>query len=348
MAQQPALEHHPRRKDHPSLRIVVTGGAGFLGQRLIRLLLATPTPVELNGEPANVREIVSLDRAAPLVSDRRVHASIGDVADRESVRRVITPDTDAVFHLAAVVSGQAEAEFDTGMRVNLTGALEVLEACRAIPRPPRVIFTSSVAVYGGDLPPTVQDATALWPQNSYGTQKAIAELLLNDYSRKGYVDGRALRLPTISVRPGKPNLAASGFASGIIREPLHGIDAVCPVSPDTPVWLLSPRRAVEGLVAGLNLSADALGPYRALNLPGISVTPREMVAALGRVAGPDVAARVRWELDPAIQRIIGSWPARWDTRHAESLGFRGEPDFDSIIRAYIAEEHPAAGLRTPP
>ena len=203
---------------------------------------------------------------------------------------MIDADTCSVFHLAAVVSGQAEADFDLGMRVNLDATRLLLDTCRAVGHRPRVVFTSSVAVYGGTLPEVVRDDTAVNPQSSYGAQKAIGELLVSDYSRKGFVDGRVLRLPTISVRPGRPNKAASSFASGIIREPLNGEASVCPVAPDTRVWLLSPRRAIECLVHGHELPAAALGARRAVNLPGISVSAREMVAALERVAGTDVAA----------------------------------------------------------
>jgi len=204
------------------------------------------------------------------------------------------------------------------------------------------VFTSSVAVYGGELPATVPESTALNPQSSYGTQKAIGEFLVNDYSRKGYVDGRVLRLPTISVRPGRPNKAASSFASGIIREPLNGEQSTCPIAPDTRVWLLSPRKAIDGLILGHDLPAQALGASRVINLPGVCVTVREMVAALGRVAGAEAAQRVRWERDEATNRIVASWPGAWDTRRAAALGFTGDADFDSIIRAYIEDERPRA------
>ena len=205
----------------------------------------------------------------------------------------IDRDTGSVFHLAAIVSGQAEADFDLGMRVNVDASRSLLEACRASGHRPRVVFTSSVAVYGGDLPATVPDSTAPNPQSSYGTQKAIGELLINDYSRKGFIDGRALRLPTISVRPGKPNTAASSFASGIIREPLNGEQSTCPIAPETRVWLLSPRKAIEGLILGHELPAQALGSSRSSTCRAC-----QSRSARGRVAPdvrsprlPDVAAR---------------------------------------------------------
>ena len=201
-----------------------------------------------------------------------------------------------------------------------------------------MVFTSSVAVYGGDLPDTVPDTVAVSPQSSYGTQKAVAELLIGDYTRKGFVDGRVLRLPTISVRPGRPNAAASSFASGIVREPLNGQEAVCPVDPDTRLWLSSPSTAIDCLIAGHEVAADALGLNRTVNVPGISLTAAEMVAALERVAGSEVARRVRWERDPRIARIVATWPGALDTTRARALGFPGDETFDAIIRRYIDEE----------
>jgi nucleoside-diphosphate-sugar epimerase len=271
-------------------------------------------------------------------TDPRVRVVTGDITDGALLREVIDADTKSIFHLAAVVSGQAEADFELGMRINLDAPRELLEVCRAVGHKPKVVFTSSVAVYGGKLPEVVQDTTALNPQSSYGAQKAIGELLLNDYSRKGFVDGRVLRLPTISVRPGKPNKAASSFASGIIREPLNGEEAICPVAPETRVWLLSPRKAIEALIAGHELSGEALGNSRTINLPGISVSIADMVAALGRVAGPEPVKLIRWERDPAVERIVGSWPGAWDVARAHSLGLAGDGDFDGIVRAYMEDD----------
>jgi D-erythronate 2-dehydrogenase len=298
------------------MRVVITGGAGFLGRRLAVALLSR-----------GVDQLVLLDVVPAGVDDPRVRVIVGDVAERVGE---IGP-VDAVFHLAAVVSGQAEAEFDLGMRVNLDASRAVLEACRAAGNRPKVVFTSSVAVYGGEQ--FVTDDTALRPETSYGVQKACAELLLQDYTRKGFVDGRVLRLPTVSVRAGAPNRAASSFASGIVREPLAGVECVCPVSPDTRLWLLSPGRAVDCLVAGLDLG----GVTAPVNLPGVSVTVGEMVEALARIAGPDVAALVRFEHDPEIQRIASGWPGAWDTSRATALGLHGDADVDEIIRSYRAE-----------
>jgi nucleoside-diphosphate-sugar epimerase len=316
------------------MKVVITGGAGFLGQRLAASLLKKGA---LDGR--TFEQIVLLDVvAAPGPDDARIKAAQGDIADPSFLKSVIEPDVGAVFHLAAIVSGQAEADFDLGMRVNLDASRHLLEACRAAGHRPRVVFTSSVAVYGGELPAVVRDDTALTPRSSYGAQKAMAELLLSDYARKGFVDGRILRLPTIVVRPGKPNKAASSFVSGIIREPLNGEEAVCPVAPDTRLWLLSPRRAVEALIHGGEIGPESLGDRRAVNLPGLSVSVADMLAALGRAAGPDAVARIRFEPDAAIARIVGGWPGAWDTSRAEALGFAGDADFDSVIRAYIEDQ----------
>jgi nucleoside-diphosphate-sugar epimerase len=321
------------------MKVLITGGAGFLGSRLARQLLARGRLSDSNGVEQNIDQLVLLDVVpAQGFSDPRVRIVTGDITDAALLREAIDADTGSVFHLAAVVSGQAEADFDLGMRINLDASRQLLEACRAVGHKPKVVFTSSVAVYGGKLPEVVQDTTALNPQSSYGAQKAIGELLLNDYSRKGFVDGRVLRLPTISVRPGKPNKAASSFASGIIREPLNGEEAICPVSPETRLWLLSPRKAIEALIAGHELSREALGNSRTINLPGISVSVADMVAALERVAGQEPVKRIRWERDPVVERIVGSWPGAWDVTRARSLGLAGDTDFDSIVRAHIDDE----------
>jgi len=321
------------------MKVVITGGAGFLGQRLARKLLSRGTVLSSGGTRRPIERLVLLDVVrAPDFGDSRVSVIAADLADPSVVRAAIDDEVASVFHLAAVVSGQAEADFDLGMRVNLDASRLVLEACRASGRRPRVVFTSSVAVYGGALPARVDDSTPLTPQSSYGTQKAIAELLLADYTRKGFVDGRVARLPTVSVRPGRPNRAASSFASGIVREPLNGEVAVCPVLPSLRLWLLSPRRAIDALLALHDLPDDALGVNRSVNLPGVSVSVAEMIEALRRAGGDEAVARVRWERDPVIERIVGSWPAAWDVTRARALGLIGDASFDEIVRAYVEDD----------
>lgn len=321
------------------MKVLITGGSGFLGQRLVRRLLQRGTLRGQGAQQQSIAEIIVFDRVAPSTTqDPRVRVIVGDLGDAALMRDLVDAQVGSVFHLAAVVSGQAEADFDLGMRVNLDGARILLEACRRAGPKPRVVFTSSVAVYGGELPDLVDDSTALAPQSSYGAQKAIAELLLCDYSRKGFVDGRVARVPTVSVRPGRPNLAASSFASGIIREPLHGETAVCPVAAGTRVWLLSPRSAIECLIGLHEVPDEALGTNRKVNLPGVCVSAAQMVDTLRSVAGNDVADRVRWQPDPAVERIVGTWPAAWDTTRARALGLEGDAGFEAIVRAFMEDD----------
>ncbi len=325
------------------MRIVITGGAGFLGSRLVRKLLERNALTDATGRLREITAITLLDVApARLPDDPRVSALAGDLGDRALLERAITRDTDSVFHLAAVVSGQAEAEFDTGMRVNLDGTRAVLERCRALGAPPKLVFTSSLAVFGGPLPDPVPDAAPLNPQASYGVQKAIGEYLVYDMTRKGFLDGRSLRLPTVTVRPGKPNQAASSFASGIVREPLAGIATVCPVAPTTRMWVQSPRAVIDNLIVGHEAPASAFTHTRSINVPGITVSVGDMVAALRAVAGDDVAARVTWRLDPAVDRIVSTWPARFAPQLGSALGMQADRDFAAIVRAYIADDMPRA------
>ena len=313
------------------MRVVITGGCGFLGRRVALRLL----------KRGNIDELVLFDNAPsalPLPNDRRLSLVTGDIADDETVRRAISPGISSVFHLAAVVSGEAEADTDLGYRVNLDGTRAVLDACRALGSCPRVIFASSLAVYGGVLPPAVGDDTPLTPQTSYGTQKAIGELLVNDYSRKGFVDGRALRLPTVVVRPGRPNRAASTFASSMIRDPLSGRKAVCPVSPDTIMALASPRRVVAALLRANELPADAFGANRSLQLPGFSVAVGDMAAAVRKAGGEEAYAKIRWEPDPTIQQIISGWPQALAAPRAAALGFTADNGIDEVVRAFIEDD----------
>jgi nucleoside-diphosphate-sugar epimerase len=328
------------------MKVLITGGAGFLGKRLARRLLDLGSLTDADGGKRQIEQLVLLDVVeAEGFNDPRVRVVTGDIADTALLDSVIDADTVSVFHLAAIVSGQAEADFDLGMRINLDASRQLLDVCRSRGHTPRVVFTSSVAVYGGALPDTVLDTTALNPRSSYGVQKAIGELLVGDYSRRGFIDGRVLRLPTISVRPGRPNKAASSFASGIIREPLQNQEAICPVSKETRLWLLSPRQAIESLIVGHELEAKVLETGRTINLPGISVTVAEMVVALEKLSSRETVQLIRWQPDPVVERIVGSWPGRWDVTRATAMGFSCDKDFEAIVRAYIEDDLEATQTR---
>ncbi|PMS36308.1 nucleoside-diphosphate-sugar epimerase [Trinickia symbiotica] len=321
------------------MKVLITGGAGFLGQRLARKLLERGILAGPDGKPQPISQLVLLDvAAAPDMGDARVCVHTGDISQRDVLEAAIDSDTYAIFHLAAIVSGQAEADFELGMRINFDASRLLLDICRARGHRPRVVFASSVAVYGGTLPDVVGDDTALNPQSSYGTQKAMTELMVCDYARRGFIEGRAVRLPTISVRPGRPNAAASSFASGIVREPLAGVETICPVEPRTRLWLLSPRAAIDALIGVYELEQRAFGDRPVLNLPGLSVSVEEMVDALREVAGDAIVSRIIWRRDERIERIVASWPGRCDASRAESLGLRGDRTFADVIRAYLHDD----------
>jgi nucleoside-diphosphate-sugar epimerase len=307
------------------VNVLITGGGGFIGSRLAQAL-AGRTP------GARIR---LLDIAFAPGLEARFECVKGNVHEPGVVERAMGTDTDAVFHLASVVSGGAEQDFEGGYRVNLDGGRVLLEQARCQAKPPKFVFASSVAAFGGVLPDVLDDSITPAPQTSYGTQKVINEYLVADYTRKGYIDGRSLRLPTVVVRPGKPNLAASSFASGIIREPLAGVTAECPVPDDTGVWILSPRRAVEAFVHAHELPSDAWPTTRVVNLPGITLTVREMIDAMGRVAGADAVKRVVFKPDARIQAIVKTWPIRFRTDRANAMGFRADSDFESIVRQHL-------------
>ena len=323
------------------MNVVITGGAGFLGTRLARRLLERGTLSDASGRVREIASITLLDvaPAAPF-DDKRVRSIVGDLADASLVEQALPRDTDTVFHLAAAVSGQAEAEFDVGMRVNLDATRALLERCRKLASSPKLVFTSSLAVFGGPVPDPVPDDAPLMPQASYGAQKAIGEYLVYDMTRKGMIDGRSLRLPTVTVRPGKPNRAASSFASGIIREPLSGVAAICPVAGTTKMWVQSPRAAVDNLIVGHEAPASSFTYTRSINVPGISVAVGDMVIALRDVAGEEVASRVKWDYDPAIDKIVSTWPSNFAPRLGSAIGMRADADFAGIVRAYISDEMP--------
>jgi len=333
--------------------VVITGGAGFLGSRLARELLAAGSLDVAGGGPRPLSRVTLIDQAPvpeDLAADARVTAIRGDLGElldplAAGPRTLaVGGDAEMIFHLAAAVSGECEADFDLGIRANLRATEALLASCRALGTSPVVVFSSSLAVFGDSadhpLPEVVDDQTLPNPQTSYGAQKAIGEQLLADYTRKGFLRGRALRLVTISVRPGRPNAAASGFMSGIIREPLAGQRATCPVAADTEVALASPDKAIAGLLCAATASDQAWGGRSAVNLPALTVSVADMAAALTRVAGPQVSALIDWIPDPQIARIVASWPARVRADRAGQLGLTPDPDFDSIIRMHLAGSGP--------
>ena len=330
------------------MQIVITGGAGFLGLRLARSLLKQGSLALAGSAAQAITRITLVDRVAPpadLLADRRVAAVEGDLNALLDPRQASTPGlpdgTALVFHLAAAVSGECEADFDLGMRSNLDATRSLLQACRALKVPPTVVFASSLAVFGScpeqALPEIITDDTLPTPQNSYGIQKFIGEQLVADYARKGFIRGRNVRLMTVSVRPGRPNGAASSFLSGMIREPLAGLAAVCPVPPQTPVALSSPSRTIAGLIRAAEASDSQWGARTAINLPALKPSAGEMAAALQRVASKAVAGLIAWTPDAAIANIVTSWPAQIDAARARQLGLLPDPDFDSIIGEYLSE-----------
>jgi nucleoside-diphosphate-sugar epimerase len=325
------------------VKIVMTGGNGFIGRRLARELLATGKAIGSDGTRHPLERLVLFDIARlddELTRDPRVEQIVGDIGDAVTLSTVIGADTAAVFHFGAVVSAGAEADFDLGMRVNLDGTRNVLEACRRLPSVPRVVFASSLAVYGGDLPKLIDDATPLYPQTSYGAQKACGELLVSDYSRKGFIDGRALRFPTILVRP-EPNLAASTFASTIIREPLLGHDTSCPVDPSSEMAVMSIARLIECIIHAYELPADAFGARRALLLPAISASVEAIIAAVRRVGGETAAERIVMRPDTATQHIVDGWPAGVRAARAEGLGLHADTTVEEIVGTFVRHDLPA-------
>ena len=315
----------------------MTGAAGMVGRKLTERLVLDGS---LGGRP--IDRLTLADVVPPVGPDEPafgVAVVEVDVADPRDAETLVADRPDVVFHLAAVVSGEAEANFEKGYRVNLDGARLLLEAIRADQRYcPRLVFASTIAVFGAPFPDEIGEDFHATPLTSYGTQKAVCELLLNDYTRRGFVDAVGIRLPTICVRPGAPNLAASGFFSGIIREPMNGRDAVLPVPANVRHWHASPRAAVEFLLRAATIDGAALGTRRCLTMPGVSVTVGEQIDALAAVAGDEVAQLVRYEPDESVQRIIANWPRTFDASRAETLGFRAESSFEEIIRIYVDDE----------
>jgi D-erythronate 2-dehydrogenase len=321
------------------MRVLVIGAAGMIGRKLVDRLASDG---RLGPVPISSMTLVDVVQAAAVKDPGSVEIKtvVADLAQPGPVHEVLSGRPDVIFDLAAVVSGEAEAEFEKGYRVNLDATRWLFDAVRAVGGGyrPRVVFTSSIAVFGPPFAEVIGDEQATTPATSYGTQKAIAELLLSDYTRRGFLDGVAIRLPTICVRPGKPNRAASGFFSNIIREPLDGRPAVLPVSLDVRHWFASPRSAVRFLVHAATLENEVIGRRRCLTMPGVSATVGMQIESLRRAAGDGAVALIRHEPDEAIARMVDSWPRAFDARHARELGFRAESDFDEIVRAHIEDE----------
>ncbi len=324
------------------MKVVITGGTGFIGRMLARSILARGSLTGPSGAQEEVDAITLFDAVEPAVPltglDARARVVIGDIADKELVFGLLDRDDVSVFHLASVVSGGGEKDFDLAIRVNLMGGLNVLEAARARAGAPRLVFASSLAVFGGSaMPAVVGDTTKQTPQTTYGVTKSIGELLINDYTRKGFIDGRAARLPTIVIRPGRPNLAASSFASGVFREPLNGAPCALPVKLDTVMPVLGYRSAVAGFIALHEAAPEALGDDRTINFPSLSVTVAEMIAALRRVAGNRPLGEITHQQDPAIEAIVATWPVATEFARAGALGLPVEDSLDDIVRAYIED-----------
>lgn len=321
------------------LKILIIGGAGLIGQKLGRQLAQLGT---LRGE--DIKRIVLADVSAPAgfpasMPLERVHC---DISLPDSVAKVIDAETDVIFLLAAVVSAHAEADLDIGLNVNLLGTLNVLQRCRELGTAPVLVFTSSIAVNGGDTPQPFTDYTSLNPQTSYGAQKAMGELLVNDFSRRGLIDGRGFRLPTISIRPGKPNLAASSFMSSIFREPLNGFHANCPIGPDFNHYYLSPRKCVENLIKGAELNAELLGQNRCMVMPGKTHTISEMIDAMTRVAGPEPAKLITWDRQPDLEPILNGWRMDIHADRGLAAGLRADDSFEDNVRYYLEDDFPSA------
>ncbi|MHC6529821.1 D-erythronate dehydrogenase [Vibrio proteolyticus] len=313
------------------MNIVITGGAGFLGAMLTQTLLRRFPDI------TSLKVVDRVVLAESAQTDRRIVSVVADITNPADVEGLIDTETTHVFHLAAIVSSHAEEDFDLGVKVNLTATQLLLEKCRQVNPAIRFVFSSSLAVFGGQLPAVIEPMTATQPSSSYGTQKAMCELLVNDYGRRGLVDAITVRLPTICIRPGTPNKAASSFVSGIIREPMKGEGANCPVRQDLPLWISSPGTVIDNIIHASQLSAEHITGFRTFNLPGIQVTPATMLAALADVAGPQRLALVSNETDPAIERIVASWPQAFDNDKERALGFQADRDFPTILASYLSQ-----------
>lgn len=319
------------------MKVLIIGGAGMIGRKTAERLVADG---HLGGKPLSGLTLYDVvPGEVPAGAKIPVKVLAGDLPAAGEAQKLVADKPDVIFHLAAIVSGEAEQDFDKGYLINLDGTRGLLEAVRHAGHKPRVVFSSSVAVFGAPFDPNgIGDEFLSAPLTSYGTQKAIGDLLVSDYSRKGFLDGVSIRLPTVCVRPGKPNKAASGFFSNIMREPLAGHEAVLPVSDGVRHWHASPRAAVGFMLRAATIDTSLIGPRRALNMPGLSVTVAEQIEALRKVAGDKVVARIRREFDPFIDKIVAGWPARFAAKRAVELGFKADASFEEIIRIHIEDE----------
>ena len=321
------------------MHILVIGAAGMVGRKLVAALIAKG---EIGGKPIDGLTLADIVAPAAPRFAGRAGTIAADLSDAGVAKKLIAARPDLIFHLAAIVSGEAETDFEKGYRINLDGTRELFEAIRKEglkkPYAPKLVFTSSIAVFGEPLPEIIGDTQSQTPLTSYGTQKAMSELLLADYSRRGFFDGIGIRLPTIVIRPGKPNKAASSFFSSILREPLVGQEAVLPVSDTVRHWFASPRAAVKFLLHAADLDTASMGSRRSLTMPGLAATVGDEIEALRRIAGDKAAKLIRREQDEAIAKIVGGWPQSFDASRAAALGFKAENSFDEIIRAHVEDE----------
>jgi len=321
------------------MRVLITGGGGFIGQKLAKKLSETGV---INGFGISELTLVDINEPAPFPSAVSVQRITADISDMAEVNSVFASNPDVIYHLAAVVSGAAEADFDLGMRANMGGTMNILDAARSsgarTGKSPMVIYASSVAVHGGNAPELIGDGDLLNPQTSYGTQKAIGELLLQDYSRKGFVDGRGLRLPTVTIRPGKANAAASSFMSSVFRDTLQGDSANCPVGKDFPVWHTAPRTVVKNLIHATSIPAEAFGFDRSLNLPGRTDTIGEMIDAMTSVAGADAENRITWDKDAVLEKIVMGWRGHFNPQKGLALGFKADLSFADSVRFFLEDD----------
>ena len=317
------------------MKVLITGGGGFLGQKLAAALSANPV---IAGTTVSGLVLADLAAPAPMDAPFPMECVAADLSAAAVVNQLFSDAADVIYHLAAVVSGAAEADFDLGMRVNLGGTMNILDAARKAGNVPVVIFASSVAAHGGEAPKVVSDGVELNPQSSYGTQKVIGEKLLQDYSRKGFVDGRGVRLPTVTIRPGVANAAASSFMSSIFRDTMQGESANCPVTRDFKVWHSAPRTIIANLLLAAEVPAEAFGFNRCINLPGRTDTIGDMIEAMTSVIGPEAESRITWQGDPAVEAVVGGWRAEFVPEKALGMGFIADRSFEDTVRWFVEDD----------